>query len=628
MEFKNMLFRESNTKKKILLIANITNVALIAILLMVATGINNITNETLSDNDLTQMLTILTSIISVSVIVIIFFQWMMMMIFKSLYNNRKDTNINLRLIGLTSKELRNLYIKEILFLQKIALPIGIIIAFISWSFISVFFDHQTVPVLNAISILGAIFLHISISLGTTYIILSKYVKQNVIEVLRGTDENIYTFKINNAVIIKIAIAFLISLILFIINRNAEKNAVYYLIQLAYVIPILLVFDVAMFLLSKINIMITKKYQYTKIMLSELIGSNYFKRDKVIFFMIILSTTLFIGLQMMFVNTRIVAAERVMSNINYEVALIFQNFQENSFIESDSVLLGVRLIAKLENGSDVNVYGIDGRYLNNFENIVLDNSLSDLTNDELLSYLDDDTWNGIIFPQNFISRHDIGNTITVSYYGTEIEFTIVGGYFINNFSQLTTFASKGYINYILGKSGYFNVAYLLEESEKNTILSNFNSDVNVLSREEIQRNSAEHAVQGTSLIELTSILIVTVSIIILVNLIAMNSKQNERDMVKLRALGLSKFSVLKIYFIYVTSLISKAFLLGFVSATIFGKIGSYIILDRHYYANGFRILWIESFLLYMILLIVAIISICLFSLNIIKNKHVELLRDFH
>lgn len=627
MKFEHMLFKEHSSHKNLLLISHISNIILISIFIMISTGVSDTTNVSLSSNDMTQTMGILASVISVSIVVILFFQWAIIMIFRGLYNSRKVMNINIRLLGLGSKELKKLYIKEILSMQKLAIPIGIVLSFLIYYCIAIVLKLDT-KILNGISAIGSIIIHLGVSLVAAYIILSVYCNVNVVDELRGDFKRVNGFKFNKVTIIRIILSILVLCLIIGKRGNITDSRLYALSGVLYIIPFILGFDIVLVVLEKVIISIAKKLKLTNMIISENISLNYFKRERVVFMLIVLSTTLFIGLQMVFTNVRAVASEVVSNNINYEGMLSYDKFNSVNKNKNENYFMGTNIKVKDESGSNLNIYGIDSDYLNKFEKIVIDKNKSDITYDDLVKNVSDKNWNGIILPQFYISKEDIGKKLTFYYENKKLEFIVQGSYYSNNFDQLTCFVSKGYINSILGEGNNFNTIYLKDNNLKPNLVKTFGNSTSYTTKDEIDKASVNHAVQGTELVELTTAIVVMCSIIVLINIISMNSKQNINDMVKFRALGLYRESVIKIYCIQVIGLITRAFIVGIIFAIGLAKIGCYTILDKYYFISHFDIIWGKIIMLYALMVIISVIVVNIFSLKIIKNEHVELLRDFN
>ena len=108
-------------EKAYLYFSYIANITIICILIMIATGIRNITNESLSANDFQQMQSILSSVIFVAILAIAFFQWIISMQFRALFMSRKQFNNNVRLMGIPERALLKIYLKEMFFMQPLVL---------------------------------------------------------------------------------------------------------------------------------------------------------------------------------------------------------------------------------------------------------------------------------------------------------------------------------------------------------------------------------------------------------------------------------------------------------------------------------------------------------------------------
>lgn len=115
-------------EKIFLYFSYLANIIVISILLMIATGIKNITNETLNSNDLKQIESILSSVILVSILAVGFFQWIISMQFRALFMSRQQFNNNIRLMGAPESFLLKVYIREMISMQPPVLICGIVSA--------------------------------------------------------------------------------------------------------------------------------------------------------------------------------------------------------------------------------------------------------------------------------------------------------------------------------------------------------------------------------------------------------------------------------------------------------------------------------------------------------------------
>ena len=105
---------ENNDKKERLQfqVALIVTIAVTLLYTMFAFGLNDITNESLSKNDMQQLQGILSSVIVISVVAIIFFQWILSTQLQNILDIRQQFTDSLLLMGLPRFEITKLYVYE------------------------------------------------------------------------------------------------------------------------------------------------------------------------------------------------------------------------------------------------------------------------------------------------------------------------------------------------------------------------------------------------------------------------------------------------------------------------------------------------------------------------------------
>ena len=136
----NLLYKGTNRNKNILLWSYVLNAVVVNIFFMLALGVENLVNDTLSKNDLEQIQAILASVIFISIMSIIFFQWIIAMQFRGLFNSRNTFNNNVSMMGLSNGSLMRIYIIEMFQMQIIAIPLGIIISEVAFYVLGNFLD--------------------------------------------------------------------------------------------------------------------------------------------------------------------------------------------------------------------------------------------------------------------------------------------------------------------------------------------------------------------------------------------------------------------------------------------------------------------------------------------------------
>lgn len=162
-------FSKSNPKLKAFLYTSfIVTIVIVSIFLMLTT-LENVTNESLSERDAVQLQAIIFSIIGISIMAIIFLQWMVGILFQSLYESRSQFNINVRLIGMTKRKLMGIYLKEFYGMQLLVLPVGFLLS-IGLSRIILFMIDRDVQSLGIPTLITALLLFLSITTLTVLLV--------------------------------------------------------------------------------------------------------------------------------------------------------------------------------------------------------------------------------------------------------------------------------------------------------------------------------------------------------------------------------------------------------------------------------------------------------------------------
>ncbi len=126
------LKKSEKGKRLALIIVYIINIAMLSIFMMLATGLKDVYNARFDTSDVSQIIFILFPVVGISIICILILQWIVMTLTKSIFESREKFNVNLRLIGASKEGLQYIYVKEMLLIQLITIPIGIFLAEIFW----------------------------------------------------------------------------------------------------------------------------------------------------------------------------------------------------------------------------------------------------------------------------------------------------------------------------------------------------------------------------------------------------------------------------------------------------------------------------------------------------------------
>jgi hypothetical protein len=302
-------------------------------------------------------------------------------------------------------------------------------------------------------------------------------------------------------------------------------------------------------------------------------------------MIVFSVSLTIGLQSLYISTRIAAAEVGSNNIHYShfftrgepLKMEHANYND----ENSNYLL--RFVAAISESEGMWIQGINSLYLEKYETINLDKSLSSFSEQDLKEHIDDQAWNGIILPRSFISSRDIGRVFNTRIYNRDVSFNIVAGYYENDFSVLRCYVSNAFLEEILSIIDYSNTVFSLESSGIERTLV----DYEVSTKDEIVNQSYVKVVKSTELIELSVGVVFIVSTLMLLNYIYLLSSQNKYDIIRFQALGLPLFRANRVYLYHILHTILLGLFVGIILARVLATSACYLTLSNYYYPHGIR-----------------------------------------
>ena len=104
--------------------------------------------------------------------------------------------------------------------------------------------------------------------------------------------------------------------------------------------------------------------------------------------------------------------------------------------------------------------------------------------------------------------------------------------------------------------------------------------------DIRTESYEKAVSGTALVEMVSVVVILAAIFSLINFIMISSKEDTRDIAKLRGMGISKSEIYKIYGTYAVLSVLWSVAAAVPASILFAKIGCTMVFDAAYYLRPF------------------------------------------
>lgn len=549
----------------------IVNLIATSILLMFAFGLEDVTNETLSENDFDQLIAIISSIILVSILCICFLQWVIGVEIKALFISRKEFNINMRLMGVGSKDIGNIYFKELFQMQIIAVPVGFILTFVIYYLISL---RTLLPWIGLNVIAAAIIIHLACILVSIKMVLRKLIGFDIAIMMRGQGiqrgDGIKSWSWWSAC----AGLLLILAALFLDMLTSVED-----IELIYMLGILLSGNVLFYVLGKWIIIIADTMGISTVSFSERIQIGNYKKNKNTVMMLAIGIMLFFGLQIVFTSARYTTNIVGQSNLNYQNHISFENLTaEEDVIQAVNGkhgAIGLNYVFYIEESSYPKyLNGIDKTYLD-MENIIIDESLSGI---DLEEKLDNPDWNGILLPNVNIGKDNIGKEMVLTIEGREITFIIKGGYYQNTFDKNIWLASKSYIQKQLGHEGVCNTLYLADNDKRTLTKLKEIGSFDIQNKQTIILNSVNKVVQSTEIVEISSMIVIICSMVSIVSYLILGANENIRDIAKFRTAGLKGSRIRLIYMMQLCGCIFKGLIMGLILAVLFARVSLRAVLS--------------------------------------------------
>lgn len=625
-----LILKSCKNTRYLLLLSLVFNIVLMTIFLMLGTGIENVTNESLSTSDYNQLMAMISSIIFVSLISIVFLQWLTSLIIKTIIDNRRIDTVNFQLLGIGKSSLISLYFKELFITQIIGAIIGLPLSILTFYFLSKSFEldvHVIPPEKLLISLIIYVIITSFISL---YTIVTE-ISSNPINKLRQSTTNDSPKKVfakYKPLINRIfGIGLILTSLILILSSNDDKQK--WLLSLLIFPIVFFMFDDIIKLMSYTILRLTYILKSKILYLSEKLSVSHAKKTKISLIILVFSCSFYLGLYTCFETIRDSGRSSADLNIKYQNRYIYDEFINDNGLSDNNIYLGLRFKSKTASNSIIYVNGIDEKYAINFENIRLDSDYFINNNDQnILSDLNRPDYNGIIMPNMFITKDDIGKEITLTINDKAINFIVVGACYVNNFGRNNTYVSQSYLRKELNLPIESNVVYTIDGNSSDSILKDNSEHFSLTTKEDIVLESYTRSVHGTELPEITAFLVLFCSILITINNIFINSRTDLQDISKFRAIG---YTNLKVYYLYLGQNylnIIKSAILVIPLSLILSMAGVNLVLKSGYIANGIVIPWVRIIVVFIGIIISITISVSTIIKKCDHNKLNLLLRSQH
>lgn len=577
-ELSLVFFHSEREKQYRILIAHICNITLITLFLMVSTSIDNVVSEKMDSNGYQQIIAILGSVISVSVITIFFFQWVIAELFAALYESRRYFNIQMRLTGVSKYKLYKLYFAELLLVQLKAIPLGSIFAFCVYAIIASAIDLPY-HILNMESMLLAITLHLLTVFFTTTISLVRKNRFSAIELWRGKKENGKYYRIAILEWIKALAGMLLLIAVQYLEQKTPGLG-----KLLILIVIILLKDICFILFTNIIKKIITWWGWGSGILAQSLNRYNYHRIRALMNMMIFGIVMTAGLQATYLSIRTAVGLAGERNIHYDQVITLQKPVSFEKMKSEKSLGLLNFSTSSDSFSEIHIQGINEEFLEKYETIDLNDALVGISGDELKRKIDDKDWNGIIFPQSYVSDGDIGKLYHIFVNGQDIEFEIEGGYYTNDYSKFRCLVGNAFLEKVIDMDGRANIIFMLKSENNYPYIENYALKE---SKEQIIESSVSKVLKSTELIELAVAIIFLCSLLMLINYSYILSKEKRMDYVKLRAIGLSPGQICMIFVTHFGEIIAFSFLVALPGIGIFANAACKLTLSSYYFTDGIK-----------------------------------------
>lgn len=578
--------------------------------------------------------TFLSALIIMCVIIIFFVQWICVLMYKVLFIQRKVFNISIKMEGISSSKLIFLYLMESIIIQIVVIITGCLASFPLYPVFARLCGFSKGGLTVSV-ILLAIAVHVfinSIVVGLTAKKLSEF---DIVEEMRsefstGKAKSITKSEIIPAVF-GICIIFMHSWLAGLISTD-ERYVKY--------IKIALIVVGAFFALDTISIIfhqtiseILKKCRMNALYFTQRNILGYYGRVMPIIVTMAIGLMLCIGLNGMFETIRTVAREAVTQNVYFSDAIIYQDF--TGYITDDTIAecIGTKkdkniqyctsLAFIVKEGSKTTIIsGINSDYFKHGEKMTVD--LGDFTYNDF----NNPEWNGIVLPDYMLTKSMIGEKYNITILGKELDFIIAGSFAANGYRGRYVFVSLPYLQKALGAYSLVNAVYIDTEADITENLLNMSGvyDLEHITKDQIEQESYNNIVKSTQIITIASYVTFACSLFMLISFLVMTAKQNISDMIRLRAIGISKGFTLRIYIYLVMAILAEGSVLGLPMAYFFADAGTHLFL-RNINVSVFPILSYKILVLLLGIIasssIISMMFLCKAGLN---NNYTNFLRE--
>jgi len=605
-----------------LFIAFILNAFVITVLFLFSTCVANIFNEKLNPTDADQIVLVLSSIVSLAIVAVFFYQWIVSILVGSLFEERKTQNINFKMLGASNNLLIKIYVRELIRLQMISLPLGVLGGY--WLFLFIARKHdfviKAVDIRICLLVAGVYLFTLFLSCRSVF---KRLIKFDIIHEMRK-ENKISNYKLKKSHIITFFLGCILLILTYLLKFNTDSMIEGLMGMVGFLLiitSILLMFNFGYFLLHRNFLKLFQNLKIPFINVSELYMLGHYKKMKSSIIMILISISIIVGLQSLFQSSRNDAYKSVVDNVIFSDLFVYDQYIDDT---GKSDFQYNFIISKVDNYQFRRLYGIDSNYLK-YENLVLDHNLN---NESDFSDLDNSEWNGIFLPQLFLKKDDIGKDFIINIDHVEYVFKIAGGYYMNNLGEVDYLVSKGYLQNLLDEKDKINAACLLNNTTDT--ISPYNSgksDYIHITKADIAKISYEKVVSSSILLEIVAGILFVGAIIMLISFYIITARQNQYDIVKFRGMGMPVKKIIFIFIIQITTVILHGFLIGYPLALKFSQVFRKMILPQWYMKTPVALKLDIILIMFLIIWMISLLTFFMSVKDSLKRNIVHYLREF-
>lgn len=167
----------------------------------------------------------------------------------------------------------------------------------------------------------------------------------------------------------------------------------------------------------------------------------------------------------------------------------------------------------------------------------------------------------------------------------------------------------------GVDGGYNIVYFMNPEDFQSFSASGNQPQQTETNMDIEEASSTHVVQATEIIDITSILLILCTVVILLNYLANSSGEYSRDILKLYCVGYRKKRSLILYVSQVFIILLYSLVFSVILSRVAGLVLVYMTTNPSYFPDG---LTGRPDLVSLIYGLIAVISISVLLLSLRKN----------